>query len=110
MKTSRENMFAWGGEYFRPYRCSNQICLTQDLLFRAAAIKFKGSDIHFPNETIIFFLRNPSTCPKRKQCIPHFLLSFHVYDGKQRTFTVQRINAVLLLNDLVEFDFTGEFI
>lgn len=69
-----------GENIFHLYRHWNWICFTHNLLYIAAVINFKGSRIHFSNETMTILLLKSLNSPQRKHYIPHFLQSFYVYD------------------------------
>lgn len=101
-----------GENIFQLYRPWNWICFTHNLLYIAAVINFKGSRIHFSNETMtILLLKSLNISPKKT---PHSTFSttilriwFSWYEN-QKSFTLPKINTAFLFKDWVKFGFSGE--
>lgn len=100
-----------GENIFHFYRHWNWIYFTHNLLFIAGVINFKGSRIHFSNETMtILLLKSLKMSPKKtlhstfSKIILCLLFSWY---GKQRKFTLQKLNTAFLFKGWVEFGFLG---
>lgn len=110
VKPGRENIYACGGRHishlYGHWKC---ISFTHNLLYIAAVINFKGSRIHFSNETMtILLLKSLTMSPKKtlhstlSTIILHTWFSWY---GNQRDFTL--LNTAFFFKDWVEFSFQG---
>lgn len=103
-----------GENIFHLYRRWNWICFTHNLLYIAAVINFKGSRIHFSNETMtILLLKSLNMSPKKTLHSTFSTIILRIWFswyGNQRNFTLPKINTAFLFKDWVVFGFSRDCI
>lgn len=103
-----------GENIFHLYRHWNWICFTHNLLFIAAVINFKGSRIHFANETMtILLLKSLNMSPKKTF---HSTFVYHHFTyiifllGETEKLHTAETDCCFLFKDWVDLAFWGTVI